>query len=79
MKDHANLIRFLSVITDDIMASPGKENYRMKSYKNKALNPQEMRRRREEEGIQLRKQKREEQVRHLASSIQHRRLVSRPS
>lgn len=44
------------------MASPGKESYRMKSYKNKALNPQEMRRRREEEGIQLRKQKREEQV-----------------
>uniref|UniRef100_A0A3Q4IBW2 Karyopherin alpha 5 (importin alpha 6) n=1 Tax=Neolamprologus brichardi TaxID=32507 RepID=A0A3Q4IBW2_NEOBR len=44
------------------MASPGKDNYRMKSYKNKALNPQEMRRRREEEGIQLRKQKREEQV-----------------
>ena len=37
----------------------------MKSYKNKALNPQEMRRRREEEGIQLRKQKREEQVKHL--------------
>lgn len=34
----------------------------MKSYKNKALNTQEMRRRREEEGIQLRKQKREEQV-----------------
>lgn len=44
------------------MASPGKDNERMKSYKNKALNPQEMRRRREEEGIQLRKQKREEQV-----------------
>uniref|UniRef100_A0A672R622 Importin subunit alpha n=2 Tax=Sinocyclocheilus grahami TaxID=75366 RepID=A0A672R622_SINGR len=44
------------------MASPGKESYRMKSYKNKALNPQEMRRRREEEGIQLRKQKREEQL-----------------
>uniref|UniRef100_A0AAZ3R919 Importin subunit alpha n=1 Tax=Oncorhynchus tshawytscha TaxID=74940 RepID=A0AAZ3R919_ONCTS len=42
------------------MASPG--NDRMKSYKNKALNPQEMRRRREEEGIQLRKQKREEQL-----------------
>ncbi|NXO61737.1 IMA7 protein, partial [Phainopepla nitens] len=38
------------------------ENYRMKSYKNKALNPEEMRRRREEEGIQLRKQKREQQV-----------------
>ncbi|NXY81259.1 IMA7 protein, partial [Alcedo cyanopectus] len=44
------------------MASPGKDNYRMKSYKNKALNPEEMRRRREEEGIQLRKQKREQQV-----------------
>ncbi|NXW68382.1 IMA7 protein, partial [Hirundo rustica] len=37
-------------------------NYRMKSYKNKALNPEEMRRRREEEGIQLRKQKREQQL-----------------
>ncbi|KAM9016730.1 importin subunit alpha-6 isoform 6-T8 [Guaruba guarouba] len=46
----------------DNMASPGKENFRMKSYKNNALNPQEMRRRREEEGIQLRKQKREEQL-----------------
>uniref|UniRef100_A0AAZ3S085 Importin subunit alpha n=1 Tax=Oncorhynchus tshawytscha TaxID=74940 RepID=A0AAZ3S085_ONCTS len=45
---------------EDEMASPG--NDRMKSYKNKALNPQEMRRRREEEGIQLRKQKREEQL-----------------
>uniref|UniRef100_A0ACB8FRC2 Importin subunit alpha-7 n=1 Tax=Sphaerodactylus townsendi TaxID=933632 RepID=A0ACB8FRC2_9SAUR len=45
------------------MASPAKENnYRMKSYKNKALNPEEMRRRREEEGIQLRKQKREQQL-----------------
>uniref|UniRef100_A0A8C5CL79 Importin subunit alpha n=1 Tax=Gadus morhua TaxID=8049 RepID=A0A8C5CL79_GADMO len=44
------------------MASPGKDTDRMKSYKNKALNPQEMRRRREEEGIQLRKQKREEQL-----------------
>lgn len=50
--------------SEGAMASPGKENYRMKSYKNKALNPQEMRRRREEEGIQLRKQKREEQVDH---------------
>lgn len=48
------------LISLDEMASPG--NDRMKSYKNKALNPQEMRRRREEEGIQLRKQKREEQV-----------------
>lgn len=45
------------------MASPAKDNYRMKCYKNKALNPEEMRRRREEEGIQLRKQKREQQVR----------------
>ncbi|XP_043540975.1 importin subunit alpha-6 isoform X1 [Chiloscyllium plagiosum] len=44
------------------MASPVKDNYRMRSYKNKALNTQEMRRRREEEGIQLRKQKREEQL-----------------
>uniref|UniRef100_A0A8C6T8N6 Importin subunit alpha n=1 Tax=Neogobius melanostomus TaxID=47308 RepID=A0A8C6T8N6_9GOBI len=44
------------------MASPGKECFRLKSYKNNALNPQEMRRRREEEGVQLRKQKREEQV-----------------
>ncbi|XP_034965043.1 importin subunit alpha-6 isoform X1 [Zootoca vivipara] len=46
----------------DTMASPEKDHYRMKSYKNNALNPQEMRRRREEEGIQLRKQKREEQL-----------------
>uniref|UniRef100_A0A8B9TAU9 Karyopherin subunit alpha 5 n=6 Tax=Neognathae TaxID=8825 RepID=A0A8B9TAU9_ANAPL len=46
----------------DNMSSPGKDNFRMKSYKNNALNPQEMRRRREEEGIQLRKQKREEQL-----------------
>lgn len=52
------------LMSESAMASPGKENYRMKSYKNKALNPQEMRRRREEEGIQLRKQKREEQVSH---------------
>ncbi|NP_001171841.1 importin subunit alpha-7 [Saccoglossus kowalevskii] len=44
------------------MASPNKENQRLKSYKNKALNPEEMRRRREEEGVQLRKQKREEQL-----------------
>ena len=53
---------FFSSHFKDTMASPGKDNCRMKSYKNKALNPQEMRRRREEEGIQLRKQKREEQV-----------------
>ncbi|GCB71732.1 hypothetical protein scyTo_0008908 [Scyliorhinus torazame] len=44
------------------MLSAGKENFRLKSYKNNSLNPDEMRRRREEEGLQLRKQKREEQV-----------------
>uniref|UniRef100_A0A4W5LI51 Importin subunit alpha n=1 Tax=Hucho hucho TaxID=62062 RepID=A0A4W5LI51_9TELE len=41
---------------------PAKDNHRMNSYKNKALNVEEMRRRREEEGIQLRKQKREQQL-----------------
>lgn len=46
------------------MTTSGKENFRLKSYKNKSLNPDEMRRRREEEGLQLRKQKREEQVMH---------------
>ncbi|XP_019062233.1 importin subunit alpha-5 isoform X2 [Fukomys damarensis] len=46
----------------EIMTTPGKENFRLKSYKNKSLNPDEMRRRREEEGLQLRKQKREEQL-----------------
>lgn len=53
----------VSSLLPETMASPGKDNYRMKSYKNNALNPEEMRRRREEEGIQLRKQKREQQVR----------------
>ena len=48
------------------MADPSSPaNHRIRSYKNKALDSQEMRRRREEEGIQLRKQKREEQVRHF--------------
>uniref|UniRef100_A0A2K5MFB8 Importin subunit alpha n=1 Tax=Cercocebus atys TaxID=9531 RepID=A0A2K5MFB8_CERAT len=51
-----------SLVSTKTMASPGKDNYRMKSYKNNALNPEEMRRRREEEGIQLRKQKREQQL-----------------
>ena len=37
-------------------------SHRLKAYKNKALDTDEMRRRREEEGVQLRKQKREEQV-----------------
>lgn len=36
--------------------------HRLKSYKNKALDSLELRRRREEEGIQLRKQKRDEQL-----------------
>ena len=36
--------------------------HRKKSYKNAGLDSQEMRRRREEEGIQLRKQKREQQL-----------------
>lgn len=43
-------------------------NARIKSYKNKALDSQEMRRRREEEGIQLRKTKREEQVSDVQNS-----------
>ena len=35
---------------------------RMRCYKNKAKDREELRRRREEEGVQLRKQKRDEQV-----------------
>lgn len=42
--------------------SQGKDNARLKSYKNKSLNTDEMRRRKEEEGLQLRKQKKDEQV-----------------
>ena len=41
-------------------------NHRLKSYKNKGMDTQEMRRRREEEGVQLRKQKRDAQVVHRA-------------
>lgn len=48
--------------------SQGKDNARLKSYKNKSLNTDEMRRRREEEGLQLRKQKKDEQVRMLQKS-----------
>uniref|UniRef100_A0A3Q1GS33 Importin subunit alpha n=1 Tax=Acanthochromis polyacanthus TaxID=80966 RepID=A0A3Q1GS33_9TELE len=45
------------------LATPlGKDNARLKSYKNKSLNTDEMRRRREEEGLQLRKQKKDEQL-----------------
>lgn len=43
------------------MASKG-EN-RLKSYKTKGLDVEEVRRRREEEGVQLRRSRREEQVR----------------
>lgn len=43
------------------MSSDAASN-RIKSYKNKALDSLELRRRREEEGIQLRKQKRDEQL-----------------
>ena len=46
-------------MADDIGTSG---NTRLKAYKNKGMDQTEMRRRREEEGIQLRKQKREEQV-----------------
>uniref|UniRef100_A0AAR2KEC9 Importin subunit alpha n=1 Tax=Pygocentrus nattereri TaxID=42514 RepID=A0AAR2KEC9_PYGNA len=42
--------------------SQGKDNARLRSYKNKSLNTDEMRRRREEEGLQLRKQKKDEQL-----------------
>lgn len=47
--------------------SQSKDNARLKSYKNKSLNTDEMRRRREEEGLQLRKQKKDEQVSWWAS------------
>lgn len=46
----------------DYTMSQAKDNARLKSYKNKSLNTEEMRRRREEEGLQLRKQKKDEQV-----------------
>lgn len=59
-------IMYMSSSLSEPSASPAKDNYRMNRYKNKALNPEEMRRRREEEGIQLRKQKREQQVFHLS-------------
>ena len=41
------------------MSGPSQHKYR---YKNQGLDSAEMRRRREEEGVQLRKQKREQQL-----------------
>lgn len=63
------LVYYLDSFLSEPSASPAKDNYRMNRYKNKALNPEEMRRRREEEGIQLRKQKREQQVFHLSPPV----------
>ncbi|KTG02608.1 hypothetical protein cypCar_00003432, partial [Cyprinus carpio] len=51
-----------TVLTAGNIMSQGKDNARLKSYKNKSLNTDEMRRRREEEGLQLRKQKKDEQL-----------------
>ena len=42
---------------------------RFKGYKNRGLNAQEMRRRREEEGVQIRKSKREEEVVNTDSTL----------
>ena len=39
-----------------------KQSTRIKSYKTRGLDVEEVRRRKEEEGVQLRKSKREEQV-----------------
>lgn len=58
----SNFVFLFKLHCEGIMTTSGKENFRLKSYKNKSLNPDEMRRRREEEGLQLRKQKREEQL-----------------
>jgi len=44
------------------MSNPGSGQTHKYRYKNAALDSQELRRRREEEGVQLRKQKREEQL-----------------
>ena len=44
------------------MATKGAGENRLKSYKTKGLDMEEVRRRREEEGVQLRRSRREEQV-----------------
>lgn len=52
----------LAEVATGRMASKGASENRLKSYKTKGLDMEEVRRRREEEGIQLRRSKREEQV-----------------
>ena len=52
------------------MSEPAGHNIRLKAYKNNALDTQELRRRREEEGIQLRKHKRDEHVSLCAPVLQ---------
>ena len=49
-------------VGDDKMASKGAGENRLKSYKTKGLDVEEVRRRREEEGIQLRRSRRDELV-----------------
>lgn len=58
-----NIVSVHSCFYSEYTMSQAKDNARLKSYKNKSLNTEEMRRRREEEGLQLRKQKKDEQVR----------------
>lgn len=49
------------------MATSGGGEHRLKAYKLKGLDVEEVRRRKEEEGVQLRKSRREEQVRNRGS------------
>ncbi|CAI9718470.1 importin subunit alpha-7 isoform X1 [Octopus vulgaris] len=55
-------MRFLRQVAVTMADTSSPASNRIKSYKNKALDSQELRRRREEEGIQIRKQKRDEQL-----------------
>ncbi|KAL5010920.1 hypothetical protein ScPMuIL_013225 [Solemya velum] len=60
---HASQLLFIPLMPVAMSADASSPaNHRLKAYKNKALDSQELRRRREEEGIQLRKQKRDEQI-----------------